>query len=35
VPDTLSAKERQREASRIDELLTKAIPTYEIIVRLN
>ncbi|MBB6283076.1 hypothetical protein [Geobacillus subterraneus] len=35
VPETLSAEERQREASRIDKLLTKAIPTYEIIVRLN
>ncbi|QIZ66109.1 hypothetical protein [Geobacillus subterraneus] len=35
VPETLSAEERQREASRIDKLLTKAIPTYEIIVRVN
>ncbi|BBW97889.1 hypothetical protein ACPVTF_18320 [Geobacillus icigianus] len=34
-PDTLSAKERQHEARRIDQLLTKAIPTYEIIVRVN
>ncbi|OQP06668.1 hypothetical protein B1690_07235 [Geobacillus sp. 46C-IIa] len=35
VPETLSAEERQREARRIDKLLTKAIPTYEIIVRVN
>ncbi|MED3783427.1 hypothetical protein [Geobacillus stearothermophilus] len=35
VPDELSAAERRREASRIDKLLTKAIPTYEIVVRLN
>jgi len=35
VPETLSAEKRRREASRIDKLLTKAIPTYEIIVRLN
>ncbi|ATA61683.1 hypothetical protein GS458_3257 [Geobacillus stearothermophilus] len=35
VPDELSAAERRREVSRIDKLLTKAIPTYEIVVRLN
>ncbi|ADU95812.1 hypothetical protein [Geobacillus sp. Y412MC52] len=34
-PEELSDEERQREAQRIDKLLTKAIPTYEIIVRVN
>jgi hypothetical protein len=35
VPSSLTAKQREKERKRIHKLLIKAIPTYDIHVRLH